>query len=235
MQIPIRLYKRHDLDLIYLYNHKDFSLVKAMKLALYGYVNKEQFLIDTPKDDKGMFVYQNKDKKSIFFRLTFDPKKDKAICDFIEKMPAGYRNSMIKNLTRNYLNGANILGYYVDKKAAVNDVKNIKTLDIFEESKTYKNYSNSTHGKSTICSVYVPKKKTYISKKKLKDLNVKELQDEIFNHTQEELEEKYINPTPTPIPQKKSTAPVSFNDTNSEQNDDEEFDMFKQISEMMNI
>lgn len=188
MQVPIRLYKRHDLDLIYLYNHKDFSLTKALKLALYGYVNKEKFFINTPKDIQE--ITSNSNKKSIYFRLILNDETDKDIIEFISKMPSGYRNSMIKNLFRQYLNGPNLLGYYIDINQANNDCNNFKELDFYEKSKTVKNYKTITQNKVVNCSVSVFKKKTHMNQKSLFDMNAEELKETVFNSSFNEIEER---------------------------------------------
>ena len=153
MRVPIRLYKRHDLDLICLYKHEKFSLVKAMKVALYGYVHHERFFINTPIDNMPsqeamMSAMSGIDKdsgkikdKPIFFNLVLNEEYDQDIIDFIQSMPHGYRNSLIKNIVRSYFYGPNLFGYYIDENQAAKDHKIKNTNGVpYKKLMTYEFY-----------------------------------------------------------------------------------------------
>ena len=50
MQISIRLYRQHDMDLIRMYMNKSFKFTSEMKNALISFANNTPYQIITPND-----------------------------------------------------------------------------------------------------------------------------------------------------------------------------------------
>ena len=98
----MRLYKRHDLDLLLLHKTKGFSMQKAVKAALRMHLG-----IDEVKPIK--FPECSEDVNSFYsssqFHLSLSDEKeeDQVIIKFLSDIPRGFRNSFCKNLTRYYL------------------------------------------------------------------------------------------------------------------------------------
>lgn len=100
--ITMRLYKQHDLDLFYLYKLPDFSLQIAVKKAIQAFANNNNYVIDYPEWPKDKnFEFG---KKTAQIHIFLDEVKDKGAIDWIDSISPGYRNSLLKNLTRQYLN-----------------------------------------------------------------------------------------------------------------------------------
>lgn len=102
MKFTMRLYRRHDLDLLLLHKTKGFSMQKAVKSALLMHLG----LID---DHPIQYPSCTEDVKKFYsssqFHLSLSEKnaKDKEIINFLNEIPRGFRNSYCKNLTRYYL------------------------------------------------------------------------------------------------------------------------------------
>lgn len=102
LKIIMRLYRQHDLDLIYLYKLHGFSLQAAIKTAINAYVSNSNAIIDIP-------VYPNPPNKihlpkQIQFHVYLSEKNDYGAIQWISRITKGYRNSVLKNLVRNYIN-----------------------------------------------------------------------------------------------------------------------------------
>ena len=99
----MRLYKRHDLDLLLLHKTKGFSMQKAVKMALRMHLGLSEIKpIHCPPCSEEI----NKFYSSSQFHLSLNDKseEDVAIIKFLNDIPRGFRNSYCKNLTRYYLN-----------------------------------------------------------------------------------------------------------------------------------
>lgn len=99
--VTIRLYARHDPDLITFYEVHQFNIVKAVYCCLAAYCKKEVFVIALPP----LRDYQQISFKANRYRWTLylDNKKDAAMIEAIQKIKKGYRNNFLKNLLRIYL------------------------------------------------------------------------------------------------------------------------------------
>lgn len=95
----IRLYARHDIDLITFLCTHEFDFIKACYCALSAFIKGDVFIIDIPpkKPDR---VLTN---KTVFKQLTLDEEMDGDIIELLEKIKPGYRNNFIKNILRLYL------------------------------------------------------------------------------------------------------------------------------------
>lgn len=102
MKFTMRLYKRHDLDLLLLHKTKGFSMQKAVKAALLMHLGLiEEYPIPYPECSEDVKKFYSSSQ----FHLSLSEKddNDKAIIRFLNDIPRGFRNSYCKNLTRYYL------------------------------------------------------------------------------------------------------------------------------------
>lgn len=102
MKFTMRLYKRHDSDLLLLHKTKGFSMQKAVKLALkmhLGLIDEKPIPFPACSEDINKFY------SSAQFHLTLSEKneEDAVVVKFLNDIPRGFRNSYCKNLTRYYL------------------------------------------------------------------------------------------------------------------------------------
>lgn len=103
MNFTMRLYRRHDLDLLLLHKTKGFSMQKAVKTALYmhlGLIEMEPIPYPQCSEELKKFYPSSQ----FHLSLSENNEKDAAVIKFISDIPKGYRNSYCKNLTRYYLN-----------------------------------------------------------------------------------------------------------------------------------
>nr|WP_317428889.1 hypothetical protein [uncultured Blautia sp.] len=96
----IRIYKFHDVDLFYLAEHYHFNFQKAIYCALREYLKKEVCVIGLPEKLEEPI---NIPKKSICRTLVLHEEKDRDLLEFMQKLPKGHVNGIIKNILRAYL------------------------------------------------------------------------------------------------------------------------------------
>jgi hypothetical protein len=102
MKFIMRLYRRHDMDLLLLHKTKGFSMQKAVKVALYMHLG----LIDEgsiPYPAVGEPLDKFFSSSQLHLTLSEDNDMDMAVIKFIKDIPKGYRNSYCKNIVRYYL------------------------------------------------------------------------------------------------------------------------------------
>lgn len=111
MILTIRLYKRHDLDLLEIKNREGFEMEKQIKKILAAYASGQSYYIELPE-------------KTIVKNLPADcriqiklSQKDQNIIDFVKKIRPGVRNSAIKMIFRSYLPCINIRPYFISEDA----------------------------------------------------------------------------------------------------------------------
>lgn len=229
MRVTIRLYKRYDIDLLSLYHNSSFPFLKHFKSAIRNYIRgtPEKITIPEPQDDK--FRYD-----TIQFQMYLHPVEDKDIIAWIRNIKAGYKNSILKNIFRNSLNG--VYYYYImnihhademqrlnEKSATATIAKSEKKKEETKEKSSKKEQINEERSEEKISNNNAPKK-TEIAKENDLELETQEEQieeietnDEIVN-TKEETVEKAI-----------SSEPESSNDLtdiNDSYEDEEENDVF---------
>ena len=100
MLVTVRIYKRHDPDLVSLIENYEFDIKKAVYCALSGYMKQEIFIISLPK--KRDVPYKT-NGRIIRGDLQLDEEEDKPLIDFIAQIPSGERNCTIKTILRLYL------------------------------------------------------------------------------------------------------------------------------------
>lgn len=102
MKFTMRLYKRHDLDLLLLHKTKGFSMQKAVKAALrmhLGLDDEKPIPYPSCSEDVNKFYSSSQ----FHLSLSENNEEDMAIIKLINEIPRGFRNSFCKNLTRYYL------------------------------------------------------------------------------------------------------------------------------------
>lgn len=99
MKLTVRIYKRHDLDLLYLYRQEsDFDFKQKMKEALKAYIKGKPIKNAIP--DGGCNCVSSL-PSVIQMHILLDPKEDKDILGWIKGITKGRRNNLIKNIFRN--------------------------------------------------------------------------------------------------------------------------------------
>lgn len=98
MRVTIRLYKRHDLDLLALYFVENYDFKENFKKVIKGYIKGKPVKNQIPQSDNMKNVYSLPSKISFHIQLKED---DQDIMDFIQSITRGRRNSMLKNIFRN--------------------------------------------------------------------------------------------------------------------------------------
>lgn len=94
-RITLRLYRRHDIDLISLYKHPDFGFKTACVNALRAYINKKPYFIKQPT-----FTEPKEFKYGYQLFIVLDDNKDKDIIDYLKKVKPRYQNEFIKMVLR---------------------------------------------------------------------------------------------------------------------------------------
>lgn len=102
MNIIVRFYWQHDIDLVALKMHPDFDMSRQMKRAVIAYARGDgDFSIPLPRS---MPYRVELDNCSIHFRL--NPGEDDDVIAVMNGFRSGFRNSALKNIFRQYLEGS---------------------------------------------------------------------------------------------------------------------------------
>ncbi len=109
MNVIVRLYWQHDLDLIALAKHPDFEVGRWMKKAVIAFVRgDDSFVIPLPRPQPYQIKLVNCDTH---FALSY---KESDVIDFFKNFRYGVRNSAIKQIFRMYLERPNFQVFYDD-------------------------------------------------------------------------------------------------------------------------
>ena len=100
MRVTIRLYKRHDLDLLALYYMQGFDFKKEFKRAILCYIHNTPVKNKIPESDNAC-VYSLPSKIGFHIQINPDDKEDAEILAFIRGITRGRRNSVLKHIFRN--------------------------------------------------------------------------------------------------------------------------------------
>lgn len=142
-RLPIRIYKRYDIDLLALYHHPEFNFKKKFREAVSGYVSGKPVLIQIPEPADNEFKYE-----TIQFQLCFHKKNDANVIRFIQNIKSGYRNSILKSIFRNSLQG--VYFYYstnihhAEKMHRLNQALDVKGKQMSYNEKTQKEKAGET-------------------------------------------------------------------------------------------
>ena len=116
MMVTLRLYRQHDLDLITLYRHPNFSLPNAMKTSLCAYVRNESFQIKQPEPYK---IGEEKISKIVQMHIQLSEKTEGDVIAWLKNIKEGYRNSVLKNVIRAYISGPCTYSYIKDTESGI--------------------------------------------------------------------------------------------------------------------
>lgn len=100
MIVTVRIYKRHDPDIVSLIENYEFDVKKAVYCALLGYMKKEIYVITLPPMRKEPYKTSG---RVIRGDIRLDDIEDEALIKFITQIPSGERNCAIKTILRLYL------------------------------------------------------------------------------------------------------------------------------------
>lgn len=112
MIIKMRIYRRHDLDLIGLFANDNFKFEDEVANSLRAYVRKEKIKIPIPVTDSFSKCVNPKSQVNIFL----DENRDKDVIDFLFSVPSGNRNSFMKAVFRNYISAPYFAAFTSDIK-----------------------------------------------------------------------------------------------------------------------
>lgn len=140
LKVMMRLYRQHDLDLIYLYKLKGFSFQEAVKKSIRMAINNSSEKIEYPVPDHPINEMQL--PKAVQFHIYLSPQTEADIIKWIQSITKGYRNCVLKNVVRNHLSKIAFEPY------------NINTDIIFKTGKTPKIDFNDM-------SLYIKKDQTH--------------------------------------------------------------------------
>lgn len=101
MNITLRLYRMHDLDLMMLKYHSNANFPLIITTTLRAFCKKELFVIDLSHLTDFSVPKELPYRASQIIRL--DEEKDKDLISFLKSIKDGYQNSFIKNVVRLYL------------------------------------------------------------------------------------------------------------------------------------
>lgn len=111
MNVIVRFYWQHDLDLVALVKHPDFEMDVMMKEALSAYVRgNKDFSIPLPAPKP-----YRVELDSCYIHFTLNHQKDKDLIDFIKTIRYGFRNSALKMIFRNYMESYNMNVFFDDQ------------------------------------------------------------------------------------------------------------------------
>lgn len=126
MKITLRLYRRHDIDLISLYKNPQFDFKKACIIALRGYVTKQPVLFKQPP----YYVPKDEFKYGYQMFLILDDVNDADIIDYLETLRPRYRNEFIKMVIRGSVIGPIAYNCFPDEIDAAGRDVNINNTQI---------------------------------------------------------------------------------------------------------
>ena len=109
----MRLYKRHDADLLCLYKQKDYTLQKAIKQSVLAYLGHEGAEVEYPDSIAVLADLPS----TAQFHLYLSPKNpnDAKIIECLSRVPKGFKNSFLKNITRYSLVRPSAFEFYSQK------------------------------------------------------------------------------------------------------------------------
>lgn len=126
MKVTMRLYRQHDLDLIYIYRQKkEFKFSKTLKYILNNY----QFGYEQRLSHVNVCNVKPEDfpHESIQLHLYLSEQKDSNAIQTLKSIKRGYRNSFLKNLLRHYIDSPVLLPYL--------DTKNIRKEEMTNDNR----------------------------------------------------------------------------------------------------
>lgn len=234
MNVMVRLYTRHDLDLIALKKNTYFDFNKCLKMAVIAWARGESYSIPSPPSLSKKDFFDDIKPVALHFNLGRDEE------DVIEKLKLvryGFRNSFLKNLFRYYMSAPELSIYFDNNqqimiKPAEKNTANVTPPEnpIIEEYNNHgvtltdnakEDIQNMPHGES------------------LNEQQLKVIQEDVKKELNEKTNETIVDKTQTNNVQDNTTTTqvmptdnsVSVNDDNNDF--DGGFDLFGQLDSMM--
>jgi hypothetical protein len=152
MNLMMRLYRQHDLDLISLFYDPNFLFKKAVKDVLASYVRGTYYRIQIPH----VPITVEHVNKVIPFHISLDDEEDADIIEWLNGVTNGNRNSFIKNLFRAYAVGVNMIPYYDGKNGGEIFVANTEDIRTFEPDPKKKKKRKPKKQKADIINLTKP-------------------------------------------------------------------------------
>lgn len=116
--VTIRLYRRHDIDLIALKCANGFSMNQMIRNSLLAYLNGEPSSIVYPAIEIPMSNLPQ--MTQLHLSLDLENEDDARIYEYISGIQPGYRNSIIKQLIRYYCVSPKLFNMiYIDGSSVV--------------------------------------------------------------------------------------------------------------------
>lgn len=230
MNVNVRFYWQHDIDLIGLVKRPDFDMAKAIQIAMRAYVRHDQSVrIALPP-----YLNEPTYLESCVVSVYFSPKEDADVIHFLTSVRYGFRNSLIKNVVRRYLTGLyfepyNTSSFFeVDRRKPKGAQKKKVTVihSSSQQKKSIPKESNPIQSSSP-SSPILPKPNSSRQIKKRREIQHTVQSSPIpSSPPTSSTSSQPIHPKPQPIPQSK---PIS----SSSQGEDDGFDLFGKIGDIM--
>ena len=230
IKITMRLYRLHDLDLMYLYKMPNVSIQAIIKVMLKNYVKDRSNGNQIATRFRTSDIRHNIPLPSTAqFHIILQDDEDGDVISWIEQIPKGIRNGMIKNMLRNYFDFPLIVPY----EETVSDEK----ITSEDDSISIEKYNEVITQKATT--------KPYKRRKKSKDGNDVSDTEKSTNKTKKQKTKKNtvseVLDKPVPSSEEKIMTSKTADDVlknNSQtkivEDDNTESDLFDDFESMMN-
>ena len=230
IKITMRLYRLHDLDLMYLYKMPNVSIQAIIKVMLKNYVKDRNNGNQIATRFRTSDIRHNIPLPSTAqFHIILQDDEDGDVISWIEQIPKGIRNGMIKNMLRNYFDFPLIVPY----EETVSDEK----ITSEDDSISIEKYNEVITQKATT--------KPYKRRKKSKDGNDVSDTEKSTNKTKKQktkkntVSEVFDKPVPSSeekIMTSKTADDVLKNNSQTKivEDDNTESDLFDDFESMMN-
>ena len=119
MKVMLRLYRQHDMDLVGLHLNPNYKLGKTIKEALKSYIKGNIYDMQMPEEE----ILPNEIRRVYQIQIFLHDEKDKETIEWLKETTKGQRNSLIKNITRQYLKTLYLNGYRENSKELYDSLK----------------------------------------------------------------------------------------------------------------
>lgn len=218
MNVIVRFYWQHDLDLVALNMHPDFDMGPWMKRAIVAYARgDEDFYIPLPRS---MPYSVELDNCCTHFRLT--PGKDDDVIAVLNGFRSGFRNSTIKIIFRQYLKD-----FYLDP------FLNEETF--LSKSRVHGKSAETANRPSTTATAKTVKKKTGSTPAPQKHSKAMDVQKEPEKYTRNSAAETISNSniSETESLEKRVEPIIDLSQEESGFEDGDTFNLFSAVNKLM--
>lgn len=232
MNMSVRLYWQHDLDLLALHESPGSpSFSTICKEALTAYVRNTPYTIFVP--DK---VYFKKYVDSKSFVIVLSPETEQDLIDFLDSVEYGFRCNVLKQIVRGYMEHSFIAPYFIKSTIKVksrvhrNKVKNdssaSKTKDKNRNSNSTKKQISDKETKIPVQEV--PKKESMKADEMSRPFNNPQNLSEEF---EDPLAEFLVDEEPLEVPMEYEEEPST---DVSDEKQNSSFNLFGEMAKLMN-